>query len=62
MFKWLEKWAIKRIVKRIIEKFPEAKDKLSIIWQEHSTEIFEKIVSAIEKVITDLIKKSAEKK
>ena len=62
MFKWLEKWAIKRIVKRIVEKLPEGKEKLSELWEQHSGEIFEKIVSAIEKVITDFIKKIIEKK
>lgn len=61
MFKFLEKWALKRLLKRVAEKLPEAEGKLAELWAAHSNEIFEKVVGAIEKTITDIIKKAIEK-
>lgn len=61
MFKFIEKWALKRILKRVAEKLPEAEGKIAQLWAAHSNEIFEKVLAAIEKTVSDIIKKAIEK-
>lgn len=65
MFGFLEKWALKRLLKRVVDTMPQAKEKVSEVWEEHKDEIVEKVKKAIKtavvKVINDALAKKGNK-
>ena len=61
MFRWLENWALKRLLKRFAKTLPIAQDRINELWEEHKEEIFERVIEAIKKTITNILKKVLEK-
>ena len=58
--KSLEKWALTKLLEGFIHNIPYAKEKVKDIWEQHKYEIFEKVKKAMQKAISDFIKKKVE--